>query len=101
MANIKRLTRRVEEMEEWVAENSNSDTMANYNYLLSSVRQAGDMLRNEQENHQNFKNMVFEWMSDREHGEDWNAFIKEKDDALQEPETEETVEEDSVPDEKE
>ena len=101
MANIKRLTRRVEEMEEWVAENGNSDTMANYNYLLSSVRQAGDMLRNEQENHQNFKNMVFEWMSDREHGEDWNAFIKEKDDALQEPETEETVEEDSVPDEKE
>ena len=28
-------------------------------------------------------------MSDREHGDDWNVFIKEKDDAVQEQQTEE------------
>ena len=70
MANLKRLTRRVEEMEEWIDENSDSDTMANYNYLISSVRQGGDMLRNEQQNYQSFKNMVFEWMNDKGHGDD-------------------------------
>ena len=31
----------------------------------------------------NFKQLVFEWMSDREHGEDWNEYIKEKEDAVQ------------------
>ena len=89
MANLKRLTRRIEEMEDWIDENGNSDTMANYNYLLSSVRQAGDMLKNEQQNAQNFRNMVFEWMSDREHGDDWNTFIKEKEDAVQKQQAEE------------
>ena len=89
MANLKRLTRRVEEMEDWIDENGNSDTMANYNYLIQSVRQGGDLLKNEQQNHQNFRNLVFEWMSDREHGDDWNAFVKEKEDAVQKQQTEE------------
>ena len=89
MANLKRLTRRVEEMEDWIDENGDSDTMANYNYLISSVRQGGDMLRNEQQNHQSFKNMVFEWMNDRKHGDDWNDFVKEKEDAVQKQQAEE------------
>ena len=76
-------------MEDWIDENGDSDTMANYNYLISSVRQGGDMLRNEQQNHQSFKNMVFEWMNDKGHGDDWNAWIKEKEDAVQEQATEE------------
>ncbi len=89
MANLKRLTRRVEEMEDWIDENGNSDTMANYNYLISSIRQMTDMLRNEQQNTQNFRNMVFEWMNDREHGDDWNDFVKEKEDAVQKQQAEE------------
>ena len=89
MANLKRLTRRIEEMEDWIDENGNSDTMANYNYLITSVRQGGDMLRNEQQNNQNFRNMIFEWMNDRKHGDDWNAFIKEKEDAVQKQQAEE------------
>jgi hypothetical protein len=76
-------------MEDWIDENGNSDTMANYNYLISSVRQAGDMLKNEQQTHQNFRNLIFEWMSDRKHGDDWNVFIKEKEDAVQEQQTKE------------
>ena len=104
MANMKRLTRRVEEMEDWIEENGDSDTMANYNYLVQSVRQAGDMLKNEQQNAQNFRSMVFEWMNDRKYGEDWNEYIKEKEDAVQtkqeEAETsEETIEEESIEEE--
>ena len=89
MANIKRLTRRVGEMEDWIEKQGDGDTMANYNYLIKSVRQAGDMLRNEQQNHQNFRNLVFEWMNDRKHGDDWNDFVKEKEDAVQKQQAEE------------
>ena len=89
MANLKRLTRRVGEMEDWIEEQGDGDTMANYNYLISSVRQGGDMLRNEQQNHQNFRNLVFEWMNDRKHGDDWNDFVKEKEDAVQKQQAEE------------
>ena len=89
MANVERLTKRLEKMENWVSENSDGDTMANIHYLIKSVRQAGDMLQNEQQNFGNFKNLVFEWMTNREHGDDWNEWIKEKQDAVQEQQTEE------------
>jgi len=89
MANVKRLTNRLEKMEKWINENSDGDTVANMHYLVKSVRQAGDMLQNEQQTFANFKNLVFEWMQDREHGDDWNAYIKEKEDAVQEQQTEE------------
>ncbi len=105
MANLKRLTRRIEEMENWIDENGDGDTMANYNYLIQSVRQGGDMLKNAQQDNQNFRNMVFEWMNDRKHGDDWNEFIKEKQDAVQTEEEEakdgeETIEEESIEEEK-
>ena len=83
MANLKRLTRRVEEMESWIDDNGDGDTVANMHYLIRSIRQAGEMLQNEQKNSGNFKQLVFEWMKDREHGDDWNEYIKEKEDAVQ------------------
>ena len=100
MANIKRLTRRVEEMEDWIEENSDGDTMANYNYLIQSVRQGGDMLNNEKQNFANFKNLVFEWMNDRKHGDDWNEYIKEKEDAIQTKQEEAKKGEETVEEEK-
>lgn len=89
MANIKRLTDRVNKIEKWIEENADGDNMFNMHYLIKSVRQAGDMLTSEQQNFANFKRLVFEWMSDREHGDDWNVYIKEKEDAVQEQQTEE------------
>jgi hypothetical protein len=89
MANLKRLTDRVKSIEKWIEENGDGDNMSNMHYLIRSVRQAGDMLQNEQQQSANFKNLVFEWMQDREHGDDWNEFIKEKENAVQESETEE------------
>ena len=89
MANLKRLTERVKNLEKWTKDNGSGDNAMNMHYLIKSVRQAGEMLQNEQQNFANFKNLVFEWMQDREHGEDWNAYIKEKEDAVQKQQTEE------------
>ena len=89
MANLKRLTQRVEKMEKWISENGDSDTMANMHYLIQSVRQAGEMLQNEQQNSHNFRNLIFEWMNERELGDDWNEYIKEKENAVQESKTKE------------
>jgi hypothetical protein len=104
MANLKRLTRRVEEMEDWIEESGDSDTMANYNFLIDNVRQTGEALRNEQQNTAAFKNMVFGWMKDREHGDDWNEYVKEQEDAIQNQQKEakvgeETIEEESIEEE--
>ena len=89
MANMERLTKRVKEMENWIRENGDGDNLANMNYLITSVRQAAEMLQNEKQNYANFKALVFEWMQDRKHGDDWNEWIKEKEDAVQEQQTEE------------
>jgi hypothetical protein len=89
MANLERLTKRVKKLEKWNEDNGDGDNAMNLHYLIKSVRQAGEMLQNEQQSFANFKNLVFEWMQDREHGDDWNEFIKEKENAVQESETEE------------
>ena len=88
MANLKRLTNRVNDIEKWIAENGDGDNMANMHYLLRSLRQAGEMLQNEQMQSQQFKSLVFEWMKERDLGEDWDKFVEEKQNALQEQETE-------------
>ena len=62
--------------------------MANMHYLLRSLRQAGEMLQNEQMQSQQFKSLVFEWMKERDLGEDWDNFVEEKQNAIQEQETE-------------
>jgi hypothetical protein len=89
MANLKRLTDRVKKIEKWMDDNGDGDNLTNMHYLIRSVRQAGEMLQNEQQNFANFKALVFEWMQDREHGDDWNEFVQEKENAVQEQQTEE------------
>ena len=88
MANLKRLTDRVKNIEKWIEENGDGDNMANMHYLLRSLRQAGEMVQNEQQNALTFKTLVFEWMKERELGEDWDKFVQEKQNALQKQETE-------------
>ena len=88
MANLKRLTDRVKNIEKWIEQNEDSDTMSNMHYLLRSLRQAGEMLQNEQMQSQQFKSLVFEWMKERDLGEDWDNFVEEKQNAIQEQETE-------------
>ena len=90
MANIKRLTRRVEEMENWIDENSDGDTVANMHYLIKSVRQAGEMLQNEQNNNQHLKGLVFEFLKRKELENEWDEYLKEtEENAVQKQPTEE------------
>ena len=37
---------------------------------------------------QQFNSLVFEWMKERDLGEDWDNFVEEKQNAIQEQETE-------------
>ncbi len=76
-------------MEKWVADNGNGNTMDNYNWLINTVRNAQNTVTQLSQQEKNFKNLVFEWMNEKELGEDWNEWIKEKENAVQEQQTEE------------
>ena len=76
-------------MEKWVADNGNGNTMDNYNWLINTVRNAQKTVTQLGQQEKNFKNLVFEWMNEKELGEDWNEWIKEKENAVQEQQTEE------------
>ena len=90
---MNRLTKRIEKMENWVSENSNGDTAANIHYLIHSIRQAGDMLRKEQQNFHSFKDLVFKFIGDKELGDEWNVYaekaVEEQQNAVQKQQTEE------------
>ena len=89
MANIERLTKRVKKMEEWITVHGDGETVTNYNFLLNSYRsseQANGQLQHEKEV---FMNLFAEWMTEKKLLDEWNEFIKEKDNAVQKQQTEE------------
>ena len=88
MANVKRLTDRVKKIEKWIEENGDGPTLHNMDYLILSIRQANDLLKQEQQLYANFRNLTFEWMGERGYGQDWDKFVQEKQNAIQEQETE-------------
>ena len=88
MANVKRLTDRVKRIEKWIDENGDGTTLHNMDYLILSIRQANDMLKQEQDLYANFRNIAFEWMQARGYQDDWNSFVEEKQNAVQKQETE-------------
>lgn len=93
MANIERLTKRVKKMEEWVAKNEEMggpkgymDTFVHmYNTNLNMNQQMN--MTNQQ--FQQLRGYSFEFIQEHELGEEWNEFLKEKDNAVQKQETEE------------
>ena len=100
MANNERLTKRLKKIEDWVAENEEMggpkgcmDTMVSmYNSNLSLGREAqGINVR-----FNNLRAMAFEFIEENKLTEEWNEFLKEKDNAVQEQQTEEvSVEEEA------
>jgi len=93
MANNERLTKRVKKIEQWMAENEEMggpkgylDTMVSlYNDAAGSQMQA----RGIDENFQKLRAYAFEFIEEHELGDEWNDFLKEKDNAVQEQQTEE------------
>ena len=93
MANNERLTKRVRRIEQWMAENEEMggpkgylDTMVSlYHDAATSQRQASMI----NDNFNRLKALNNEFLANKELGEEWNTFLEEKDNAVQEQQTEE------------
>ena len=89
MANVERLTKRVKKIEEWIEENEGGPTLDNINWLLETLRNASNQVDFQNRNMQTLQNLHREFFEKNELLEDWNEFIAEKDNAVQEQQTEE------------
>ena len=89
MANNERLTKRVKKMEDWIAENGSGPTLDNFNYLLDMLRNASQQFLQMESQHNQYRQLVEEFFTTKSIGEEWNDFIKEKDNAIQEQQAEE------------
>ena len=92
MANMERLTKRVKEMEDWIKENETiggpQGTLETFNFLISEARRANQMVQNGQQQFQQLRAYAFEFIQEHELEEEWDGFLQEKDNAVQEQQTE-------------
>ena len=93
MANNERLTKRVKKIEDWVKENQEMggpkgylDTMV---ALINSTRDAQNQANNIGMNMQRLQGLLNEFLVEQELGEEWNQFLEDKENAVQEQQTEE------------
>ena len=89
MANVERLTKRVKEMENWIDENEGGPTLNNFNYLLDMLRNASQQAMNMERNFNMQRELLSEFITEKELMDDYNEFIREKDNAVQKQQTEE------------
>ena len=89
MANNERLTKRVKKIEEWIAENEGGPTLNNMNWLLETLRNASNQVDHQGRQMEMLRGLQQEFLQTNELLDSWNDFIKEKDDAVQEQQTEE------------
>ena len=93
MASNERLTKRVKKIENWVKENEELggpkgilDTVV---VLINSARDAQNQANALGKNMQRLQGLLNEFLVEQELGEEWNKFLEEKEDAVQEQQTEE------------
>tara|TARA_R100001463_G_scaffold52729_1_gene103595 strand:- start:212 stop:556 length:345 start_codon:yes stop_codon:yes gene_type:complete len=93
MASNERLTKRVKKIEDWVAENEDLggpkgvlDTIV---ALINSTRDAQNQANAIGTNMQKLQALLNEFLMEQELGEEWNKFLEEKENAVQEQQTEE------------
>ena len=93
MANVQRLTKRVNELEEWVKENEMmggpQGTLDPFNFLINEARTAGQIRMQMEQNFNQIRSMAFEFIQQHELTDEWNEFLKEKENAVQEQSPEE------------
>ena len=88
MANIDRLTKRVKKMEEWIDENGDGETVSNYNFLLDAYRGADGAAQQGRMEMEMLRNLLTEYLTEKKLMDEWNEFIKEKDNAVQKQQAE-------------
>ena len=93
MANIERLTKRVKKAEEWIEENKDlggpAGTLETFNFLINEARRASQMASNGQQQFNQLRQFAFEFIKEHELEKEWDTFLEEKDNAVQEQQTEE------------
>ena len=89
MANNERLTKRVKKIEEWLEENGSGPTLNNFNFLLDAVRNAQGMNENTSRQLEGLQRLNHEFLEMKELGDEWNKWLEEKNNAVQEQQTEE------------
>jgi hypothetical protein len=89
MANIERLTKRVKKIEEWQEENEGGPTMDNMNYLIFTLRNLEQQWHETRKQHDMLTNLHREFLTEKEMGDEWNDWLKEKENAVQKQQTEE------------
>ena len=93
MANNERLTKRVKKIEDWVKENEEMGGPKGYLdtivALINSTRDSQNQANRIGMNMQRLQALLNEFLVEQELGEEWNKFLEEKEDAVQEQQTEE------------
>ena len=93
MASNERLAKRVKKIEDWVKENEELggpkgilDTVV---ALINSTRDSQNQANRIGMNMQRLQGLLNEFLVEQELGEEWNKFLEEKEDAVQEQQAEE------------
>ena len=95
MANLQRLTERVKKMEDWVKENEDvggpQGTLETFNFLMNETRMSAQTRMQMEQQINNLRGLAFEFIQQHELTEEWNEFLKEKEEenAVQEQSPEE------------
>ena len=93
MANNERLTKRVKKIEEWMSENEEMGGPKGYLDTMVSLYQgnmaASQQVRNVGTQFEQLRAYAFEFIEENKLTDEWNEFLKEKDNAVQEQQTEE------------
>ena len=93
MANVQRLTKRVKDLEEWTKENEMTGgpngVLDAFAFMVSEMRVAAQMRMNTEQNFNGLRSAAFEFIQQHELTDEWNEFLKEKENAVQEQSPEE------------
>ena len=95
MANLQRLTERVKKMEDWVKENEDTGgpkgILETMGFLINEARMSAQIRTQLQEQVNNLRALAFEFIQQHELTDEWNEFLKEKEEenAVQEQSPEE------------
>ena len=92
MANLERLTKRVKKLEEWIEENEDmggpKGLLETMSFLVNEARNNAMGAQRMQQQFTQFRELAFEFFQKNELQQDWDKFLEDKENALQEQETE-------------
>ena len=92
MANLERLTKRVKKVEEWIEENEDmggpKGLLETMSFLVNEARNNAMGAQRMQQQFTQFRELAFEYFRENVLVDSWDNFLEDKENALQEQETE-------------